>query len=136
MYEKPDNMQRGLAFIIDCAITYLLGLIPFIGGIIGFVYMLIRDSLIDGQSIGKKLLNIKVVTDHEKVTYNDSIKRNIIFAIPSLFMIIPAVGWIIGGVLGVIIYIVEIIKVVNDPEGKRYGDMWAGTRVVKVEAAS
>ncbi len=97
--------------------------------------MLIRDSLIDGQSIGKKLLNIKVVTDHEKVTYNDSVKRNIIFAIPSLFMIIPAVGWIIGGVLGVIIYIVEIIKVVNDPEGKRYGDMWAGTRVVKVEAA-
>ena len=81
MYEKPDNMQRGLAFIIDCAITYLVGLIPFIGGIIGFIYMLIRDSLIDGQSIGKKLLNIKVVTDHEKVTYNDSVKRNIILSL-------------------------------------------------------
>lgn len=136
MYKKADNVRRAFAFIIDVAITYLVGLIPFIGGVIGFFYMLLRDGLLDGQSIGKKLLNIRVVTDHGAVTYGDSIKRNIIFAIPSLFMIIPFIGGIISGIIGAIIYVVEIVKAMNDAEGKRYGDVWAGTKVVEAERGS
>ncbi|MBZ4665331.1 RDD family protein [Mahella sp.] len=136
MYKKADNVRRAFAFIIDIALTYLMGSIPFIGGVIGFFYMLLRDGLLDGQSIGKKLLDIRVVTDHGAVTYGDSIKRNIIFAIPSLFMTILVIGWIISGVIGAIIYIVEIVKAMNDPEGKRYGDVWAGTKVVEGQKAS
>jgi uncharacterized RDD family membrane protein YckC len=136
MYKKADNVRRAFAFIIDIAITYLVALIPFIGGVIGFFYMLLRDGLLDGQSIGKKLLDIRVITDHGAVTYGDSIKRNIIFAIPSLFMIIPIIGWIIGSIIGAIIYVVEIVKAMNDAEGKRYGDVWAGTKVIEVQKAS
>jgi uncharacterized RDD family membrane protein YckC len=136
MYKKADNVRRVFAFIIDVALTYLMGLIPLIGGVIGFFYMLLRDGLLDGQSIGKRLLDIRVVTDHGTVTYGDSVKRNIIFAIPSLFLIIPVIGEIISGIIWPIICVVEIVKAMNDAEGKRYGDVWAGTKVVEGQKAS
>lgn len=132
MENKTDLVRRAFAFIIDMAIMYLVGLIPIIGAIIGFAYMLLKDGLLDGQSVGKKLLDLKVVTDHGVATYRDSVRRNLIFAIPSLFMLIPFVGQLVTGILEVIICVAEMVKVLNDPEGKRYGDIWAGTKVMEV----
>lgn len=136
MYPKVDNVKRIFAFVIDVIIANLCSLIPFIGGIIGFLYMLLRDGLMDGQSVGKKLLGLKTMTPHGPATYSESARRNIIFAIPSLFQIIPFIGWIISGILAIIIWAVEIYKIINDPFGKRYGDIWADTQVVDEKSMS
>lgn len=132
MYKKADTFQRFFAYAIDAIISNLCGMIPIVGGIIGFLYMLLRDGLMDGQSIGKKVLGLKTMTGFGPATYSDSVKRNIIFAIPNLVMVIPFIGWIIGVILELIIWVVEIYRVVTDPYGRRYGDEWAGTQVVSV----
>ena len=57
-------MERALAAIIDIAIVGGLCLFPRIGWIVGLFYFLLRDSLsfMKGQSFGKKLMRIKVIT--------------------------------------------------------------------------
>lgn len=124
------TIRRIFAFFIDAAIAHLLSLVPFLGWIIGFIYMLTRDSLTSQGSPGKKLLNLKVTTVYgQRITYAKSIQRNIIFAIPTLFSIIPVVGWIIGFILAIIIYGVELLAIINNPQRQRFGDRWAGTLV-------
>ncbi|TZE80263.1 RDD family protein [Calorimonas adulescens] len=130
MYKKADILQRVFAYAIDAAIANLCGLIPAVGGLLGFLYMLLRDGLMDGQSIGKKLLGLKTMTGFGPANYSDSVKRNIIFAIPNLIMVIPLVGWGVGVMVEMIIWIIEIYRVINDPYGRRNGDIWAGTQVV------
>lgn len=130
MYKKADTFQRFFAYAIDAVISNLCSMIPIVGGLIGFLYMLLRDGLMDGQSIGKKLLGLKTMTGFGPATYSDSVRRNIIFAIPNLVMVIPFIGWGIGVILEIIIWVIEIYRVVTDPYGRRYGDEWAGTQVV------
>ncbi|MDI6601494.1 MAG: hypothetical protein QME46_06910 [Thermoanaerobacteraceae bacterium] len=130
MYKKADIFQRFIAYAIDAVISNLCGMIPIVGGLIGFLYMLLRDGLMDGQSIGKKLLGLKTMTGFGPATYSDSARRNIIFAIPNLITVIPIIGWGMGIILEIVIWVVEIYRVVTDLYGRRYGDEWAGTQVV------
>lgn len=123
-------IRRVFAFLIDAIIANLFALIPIVGWLIGFLYMLLRDGLTDNGSLGKKLLNLQVTTlQGAQVTYAESIRRNIIFAIPTVFSIIPFVGWFISIGLALIIYILEIVTMAGDPQGQRYGDRWAETIV-------
>jgi len=79
--------------------------------ILAFGYMLIRDGLGSGRSIGKKLMGLRVQKDGGKCTYVDSLKRNITFIVPILSFI-------------------ELIMPFIDAEGLRFGDKIAGTKVV------
>ncbi len=130
VYNKADTIQRFFAYAIDAAISGLCGVLPVVGGLIGFLYMLLKDGLMDGRSVGKKLLGLRTMTGFGPATYGDSAKRNIIFAIPNLFMIIPFLGHVLCGLVDMIIWGVEIYRVMTDPYGRRYGDEWAGTQVV------
>jgi uncharacterized RDD family membrane protein YckC len=108
-------------FLVAAAAGYAAGRIT--GGLafaVQVAYLLTRDSLpfLDGQSIGKKALNLRAVTEDGKSlsgNWNTGIVRNISMAVPFL----PLVEL--------------IIMLVNSgkPGGlRRLGDQWAKTKVV------
>jgi len=141
---KADPVKRVIAFIIDSVVSMIVGFIPLVGGIIGALYMLLRDALpieaLEYKSIGKKLLNLSVVNTANpsaKVDYAASAKRNWMFALGPimLFLIfIPIVGWILDILIGIAVFVlvvIEIIKIFADENGIRLGDKMADTMVVE-----
>ena len=122
-----DWQTRSLAFLIDLIvfITLFYGLgatYHFWGIFLSMIYIVFRDGLFSGQSIGKKVMGIRVVhTDGRPISFVDSSFRNVLFLIPYLFP------------LGLVI---ETVAVFRSPEQRRLGDRIAGTRVVRKEAVS
>ena len=142
---KADPVKRIIAFIIDAVASMIVGLIPLVGGIIGALYMLLRDALpieaLEYKSIGKKLLKLSVVNTEapsSKIDYALSAKRNWMFALGPImlfFAYIPIIGWIIDILLGIallILLITEIIKLFSHEKGIRLGDKTAGTMVIEL----
>lgn len=135
-YPKVDVGTRVIASIIDGVASYIVGFIPILGAIIGAVYMLLKDGLFEGQSIGKKVMKLQVITENDtKADFAVSARRNAIFAIPVALMIIPVLGWVLAPVVSLVIVIIELMKVINEPKGRRIGDTWAGTQVIKFSEA-
>lgn len=113
------KFKRFVAIVIDCVIAGILGFAPFIGFVLPFVYILLKDGMgIEGlkrRSIGKLAMGIRVVDldgSTDKQTPLDSLKRNIL-------MVVPFMG------------IVESIVVLIDPKAQRLGDKIAQTLVVE-----
>ena len=142
--EKADPVKRIIAVVIDGVVAAVVGLIPFAGGILGALYMLLRDALpieaFEYKSIGKKLLKLSVVRTEgppSRIDYGTSAKRNWMFALGPVivfFLIIPVVGWVLDILIGtacLILMVIEFIKVISDEQGIRLGDRMAGTRVVE-----
>ena len=122
----------------------IVGFIPLVGGIIGALYMLLRDALpieaLEHKSIGKKLLNLSVVNVADptsKIDYGVSAKRNWMFALGPImffFLFIPIIGWILDiliAIVALILVIIETIKLFSDEKGIRLGDKQAGTMVIE-----
>ena len=141
----PDPVTRFLAFFIDAVIVAVVGLVPVIGGLVGVAYILVRDGLaydfMDGRSIGKKIMKLRPIRlDGGAMDVNTSIRRNWPLAFGSLaqaLIFVPVIGWILipfVGIAGVVIVVVEIVRVLTAPDGRRWGDTMAGTRVVVVTA--
>jgi uncharacterized protein involved in cysteine biosynthesis len=141
---KADPVKRIIALIIDAVASMLVGLIPLVGGIIGALYMLLRDALpieaLEYKSIGKKLMKLSVVNIEDptsKIDYAASAKRNWMFALGPImlfFLFIPIIGWIIDILIGIAVFvliIIEIIKIFSDEKGVRLGDTMAGTMVIE-----
>ncbi len=141
---KAEAMTRFIAALVDGFIAALVFFIPVIGAVVSTGYLLVKDGLFQGQSIGKRLLKIQVVTaEGEDASFAVSAKRNAIFALPALISIVPSLLWLLfplislvivaaASLLAFIIIVVEVVKVLNEPEGRRLGDTWAETRVVKL----
>lgn len=135
---KADLGKRFLAALIDGVLSGIVSaIIPFVGGLIGAAYMLLRDGFefdfMDHRSLGKKLLKLRPVTlDGTPVDINVSIKRNWVFAVPLVLMVIPILGWVLAPIIGVVIGIIECVLVLTDPEGRRWGDKFANTKVIEV----
>lgn len=140
---KPDLGKRAIAAIIDGAIAGAVGLIPVIGGIIGALYILLRDGFefefMNGRSVGKTLMKLRPVRlDGGKMDLATSARRNWTVALGSLatfLLIVPILGWLLYIpvlIAAVVIGIVEIVSVVNAPDGRRWGDKLAGTKVIEV----
>ena len=123
----PDLGKRIVAGVIDSlvamAVGYVLAMVAsslFYPAYIAV--MLLRDSLpfLDGQSIGKKALGLKAVTEAGASlsgNWKDGVVRNVPMVIP-IFPIVEL-----------------IILVINKdkPNGdRRFGDQWAKTKVVAV----
>ena len=128
-YVKADAGQRFVAAFIDGlvgSVPYiLLSFVSYQLAMIGYAanlaYFLTKDALpevggfLGGQSIGKKIMNIKVIREDTGQgilgDYGTAIVRQISLIIP-LFNIVDA------------------LMVLGD-EKKRFGDKWAKTIVVK-----
>jgi len=149
---KADLGKRIPAALIDGGLAFIVGIIPLIGGLVGAAYMLLRDGLdlefMDHRSIGKKLMKLRPVTvDGGTVDINTSIRRNWMFSLVSLSQAIGSsyilLGWRLMWSLrgfrslliwaGVIIGIIEIVLLITDAQGRRWGDKLAGTKVIEVE---
>jgi len=142
---KADLGKRFLAALIDGVLSGIVGLIPFIGGLAGAAYMLVRDGLeldfMDQRSIGKKVMKLRPIRlDGQPMDIATSVKRNIPFAIGPVgaaLFIIPVIGWIAGlllAVLSFIVVIIEIVLVLTDADGRRMGDKLAETMVIEVDS--
>ncbi|MGA0558024.1 RDD family protein [Larkinella sp. VNQ87] len=126
---KADPAQRFVAALIDGFVAYvpvfLLMMISYRLGYLGYIvllgYHLTKDALpevsgfLGGQSIGKKLMKIKVIREDTGQgilgDYGTAIVRQVSLMIP-------------------IFGIVDALMVLGD-ERKRFGDKWAKTIVVK-----
>jgi len=140
---KPDIGKRAIAAIIDGAIAGAVGLIPVIGGIIGALYILFRDGFdfefMSGRSVGKTLMKLRPVRlDGGKMDLATSAKRNWTVCLGSLatfLLIVPILGWILYVpvlIAAIVIGIIEIVRVIQTPDGRRWGDTLANTKVVEV----
>jgi uncharacterized RDD family membrane protein YckC len=136
MFKKPHAIDRffakGIDLIILVVITFFLKLIwyPF-ALIFAPIYALTLDA-ISGQSFGKKLIGLKVInrTTETKITYKESVLRNLSFGLLALFAVIPFMGWILMLLLAVPLLIFEAYLVFNIETGYRLGDILANTQVV------
>ncbi len=112
-------MDRFVAALIDGVLISVAGAIPF-GFLIGIAYMLTKDALpfLEGQSVGKKLMKLRVVDDETGAAITNDYGKAVIRA---LSLMIPLFN------------IVDALMVFGD-DRKRFGDKWAKTKVIKLEA--
>ncbi|MBX9886528.1 MAG: RDD family protein [Flavobacteriaceae bacterium] len=147
-YKKADIGKRFLAYLLDGLITllffipslilitdffmeyYTYGSISMYGYnttkiIFGFIllflpftYSLIKDGLGNGQSYGKRALNLMVVNvnSNNPCSKSNSVGRNIMFSIISC---VPYIG-----------YLVEVIMVFANSEGRKISDLVTSTQVI------
>lgn len=114
--QRPADITRILAYVIDLLIVVGFSMLPRWGWIIGIAYMVTRDALpfLQGQSVGKKAMKLRAVTlqgDPLTGNWNQGIVRNIVLIIP-LFPLVELFVWWFS------------------PDRMRLGDQWAGTTVV------
>jgi uncharacterized RDD family membrane protein YckC len=118
-----DWMHRASAFLIDAGIYVLLyygsgavGLHLF-GYLVAVLYATFRDGLFHGQSLGKKIMGVRVVhLDGRPISFVDSSFRNVLFIIPLLIPLAVAV---------------EAVAAFRNPERRRLGDRIAKTCVIQ-----
>ncbi len=136
-YEVASIGDRILANLVDYAVymgwaIFILIFISAFGGfdtahstfiVIGFVYLpivfypLLTEYFLNGQTLGKRAMNIRVVRiDGSKPTLGGYIVRWILMLADILFY-----------------YFVAIITIAINGKGQRVGDIAAGTAVVKTK---
>jgi uncharacterized RDD family membrane protein YckC len=135
--QKADLTTRAVAGFVDLLLIIGLARLPDVLGFLSPLgYILIRDGLFQGRSIGKKLIGLGVVVVAEDVperaaTYREAIIRNMPLAAAYILFLIPYAGWLLGPLaLGV-----ECLVAVGDDQGMRIGDMLARTRVTPQDQA-
>jgi uncharacterized RDD family membrane protein YckC len=109
---------RAAAALVDFGLVYALFLIPLVGWILALLLGLFRDSLFPGgRSLGKRLMGLRVSPgDEGRLDPALSFKRNALVGLP----LIQIVGIPLEGVVFL-------------ATGRRLGDRWAGTSVVRNE---
>lgn len=127
---RAGLLLRTAAKIVDfILIAAVIEIIPRAGFFAGLTYLLLGDGFLDGRSIGKKLLRIRVVSveTYSPCTFKDSILRNSTFAVGYVLLVVPLIGW----VFILIISIVEFILLLGSKDGMRLGDEIAKTAVIE-----
>jgi uncharacterized RDD family membrane protein YckC len=127
VYDKASAGSRLVAVVIDILISYIPVALLFIlmgftgyqlGGMLALVYNLVKDAVpaLNGQSLGKRAMNIRVV-NYE--TGNPITGDYGASAIRAVSLMIPLLN------------VIEFILVIADHNGRRIGDKWAKTIVVR-----
>jgi len=134
--QKADLTTRAVACFVDLLIVIGLARLP---DVLGFLsasgYILIRDGLFEGRSLGKKLIGVLIRPEGSEdpqrtVTYRESIIRNAPFEAAYILFLIPYAGWVLGPAA----LIIEWLVALGDDHAMRTGDMLARTRVVQLKA--
>ncbi len=110
--------QRVSAWFIDVLIVIGLGILfNAAGWIASTAYWLCRDGLFDGQSIGKRLMGLKVLVQpaRTRCTVKVSAFRNLLWVIPLVNVVMGLTGF---------------HHLFHDPAGRHWGDRLADTVVV------
>jgi len=128
--QRADIITRAVAGFVDLLLVIGLTRLPDVIGVLSAAgYLLIRDGLFDRQSIGKKLIGLRVASLEDSgaaATYRESIVRNVPLVLAYLLFLIPYAGWVLGlAALGA-----EGLTAIGDRAGMRIGDLLARTQVV------
>lgn len=131
--------KRFFAKFIDLAFIVFLGLAwkggP--GSVLGFLYSLVADGLPiaswKGQSLGKKLLGIQVLS---LKPMKASVLRNLPMAVIAFLLIIPFMGWILAIIVGIPVVLIEMSLIVRAEKHQRLGDVMAESFVIEKEKES
>ncbi len=136
---KADVSKRAIAFLIDLGVYVVIWVLlyfwlhlgDYLTGLVAGLYIVFRDGLFNGQSIGKKLMHQRVmnVAAGSACSFADSAKRNVILYIPNLFQFVH----FLGGLIGLIIVALELYFVFTNESGRRWGDQFADTQVLDEE---
>ena len=87
--------RRVSAWLIDVLIVVGIGTLFHVWGWIATTaYWLLRDGLFEGQSIGKRLMGLKVVVlpQQTRCTFKASMIRNILWAVPLINLVMGLTG--------------------------------------------
>jgi uncharacterized RDD family membrane protein YckC len=133
--------KRLFAKLIDLLLVLFLGLVWWggPGSILGFLYSITADAIPfqnwRGQSVGKKLMGIRVMSGSQKETKRNSmlkasIVRNAPVGLITFLMIIPFWGWILALLIGVPLGLIEISLMVRADRRQRLGDVMAESVVI------
>lgn len=131
---------RATAKLIDFLVVYMILRYDDdeFGVIISLIYLLGADFLFSGQSIGKRIMGLRVMYPNESdgiwvgCDLKQSAIRNSIFGLILFVDLIPLFGKLFV-VIGLILLLVELYFMFSDDEGIRIGDIYAKTRVYPVK---
>lgn len=134
-------ISRIIAKIIDLVIVIAVAaILPYpLGPILGFLYSILADGfrfkMFNGQSVGKKIVGFRVVhlPTGEPASWRDSALRNAPVGVATFFAIIPVWGWLILGLVGIPLMVMEIYLMLSVKAGRRLGDAMGDTEVVPVQ---
>lgn len=112
--------------------------------LLGVIYYIAYQGLTKGQTLGKKLLKIKIVkNDQSELTYNDLILRNLLnnFIIFDILLAVFALigkkpflaGYKVIDILQIGIIVVSVFMIAIRNDGRSIMDLVANTKVVIVE---
>lgn len=132
--------HRVFAKLIDLSlVTFLAAFVLYpVGPLMGFLYSLLGDGMqkgpFRGQSLGKKLMGLQVLHTlrQEPANYRDSMFRNAPVGVATFFGFIPVWGWLILGLIGVPLMVIEIYLMLRIEKGHRLGDVMADTEVIEI----
>jgi uncharacterized RDD family membrane protein YckC len=131
---RADLTTRAVAGFVDLLLIIGLARMPDILGFLSAMgYILVRDGLFERQSIGKKLIGLRVVASdgtRPQAAFRESIIRNVTYAVSYLLFLIPYAGW----VLGPLAVGAECLAAIGDERGMRIGDLLARTMVIQTES--
>ncbi len=139
---KVSVMNRVIAKIIDLVfVVALAAVLPYpLGPLLGFLYSLFADGIpfagFRGQSLGKKVMKLRVQNAVNRVpaSLKESALRNAPVGVATFFAIIPVWGWLILGLIGVPLMIMEIYLMLSVDTGHRLGDVMGDTEVIELGA--
>lgn len=130
---KVSVLNRVAAKVIDLiAVFFVAVILPYPAGpLVGFLYSIGADGF-GGRSLGKRLLKLKVVKKNSKapLSLKDSLLRNAPVGVATFFGIIPVWGWVILGLLGLPLLVMEVYLMLTVANGQRLGDVMGDTQVV------
>lgn len=133
-YPKASLLLRAGARLFDVVVALgLYGIAGRAGSVVAFLFVLLADGLLQGQSAGKRLFGVKVIhlPTRAPARYRESVLRNAPLALIILLGMMPqplgSVAFVAGAV---VIGGIEAWKAVRDPLGLRLGDVWAQTQVI------
>ena len=129
--QKADLTTRAVAGFVDLLIVLGLARLPDVLGILSAAgYLLFRDGLFARQSVGKKLVGLRIAFADAPAAapgYRESIIRNVTLALAFLLFKIPYAGW----VLGPLVIVIEGLTALGDERSMRVGDLLARTLTVQ-----
>ncbi|MBL7733572.1 MAG: RDD family protein [Chitinophagaceae bacterium] len=109
-------------------------------------YHLIQEILMNGQSIGKKMLSLRVVDEHGgKASFSQFLVRWLLREVWFLILLIIAISYDAGQkkfdaaflyITVLAYFIVDIVLVVSSQKGQRLGDILARTIIISTSTKS
>jgi|GEM_PF-3590060 len=139
---QPELVKRFVAYFIDAVILAVIANLPGILGIVGaaaaIAGWLMRDTLLESRSPGKKIMGLQAVgASGRPVTLNESMVRNapfVIGAIGSLISHFTLVGAIIAFPIAMAAGLIALLEGVMVVTGNvRFGDRFANTHVIDTQ---